>query len=69
MCVPLADVGKYDRADDWLKLAMLAANVDYRYWTDDPILVGLYWLVILAPKSLPNFKFIIILIMTIKFET
>ena len=31
----LAHVGKYDRADDRPKLAMLAANVDYRYWTDD----------------------------------
>ena len=28
-------VGKFGRADDRPKLAMLAANVDYRYWTDD----------------------------------
>ena len=28
-------VGKYDRADDRPKLAMMAANVGYRYWTDD----------------------------------
>ena len=26
-------VGKYDRADDRPKLAMLAANVGYQYWT------------------------------------
>ena len=30
-----AHVGKYDRADDRPKLAMLAANVGYQYWTDD----------------------------------
>ena len=28
-------VGKYDRADDRPKLAMLAANFGYRYWTGD----------------------------------
>ena len=37
------------------------------------IIAGLYWLVIWAPKSLPmigrELKFIMILIMTIKFET
>ena len=33
-------VGKYDRADDRPKLAMLAANVGYRYWTDDRSRLG-----------------------------
>ena len=33
-------VGKYDRADDRSKLAMLAANVGYRYWTDDRSRLG-----------------------------
>ena len=33
-------VGKYDRADDRLKLVMLAANVGYRYWTDDRTKLG-----------------------------
>ena len=33
-------VGRYDRADDWPKLAMLAANVGYRYWTDDRSRLG-----------------------------
>ena len=27
--------GKYDRATDQPRLAMLAADVGYRYWTDD----------------------------------
>ena len=33
-------VGKYDRADDRPKHAMLAANVGYRYWTDDRSRLG-----------------------------
>ena len=33
-------VGKYNRADDRPKLAMLAANVGYRYWTDDRSSLG-----------------------------
>ena len=33
-------VGKYDRADDRPKLAMLAANVGYQYWTDDRSRLG-----------------------------
>ena len=33
-------VGKYDRADDRPKLAILAANVGYRYWTDDRSRLG-----------------------------
>ena len=33
-------VGKYDRADDRPKLAMLTANVGYRYWTDDRSRLG-----------------------------
>ena len=33
-------VGKYDRADDRPKLAMLAAKVGYRYWTDDRSRLG-----------------------------
>ena len=36
----LTHVGKYDRADDRPKLAMLAANVGYRYWTDDRSRLG-----------------------------
>ena len=36
----LSHVGKYDRADDRPKLAMLAANVGYRYWTDDRSRLG-----------------------------
>ena len=64
--VVFSHVGKYDGAEDRPK----------------PIIAGLYWLVILAPKSLPMigreslpelrrwpFKFITILIMTIKFKT
>ena len=50
-------VGKYDPADDRPKLAILAANTGYRPMIDrdlddncGPIV---YWLVILAPKSLP----------------
>ena len=35
-----AHVGKYDRADNRPKLAMLAANVGYRYWTDDRSRLG-----------------------------
>ena len=35
-----AHVGKYDRADDRPKLAMLAVNVGYRYWTDDRTRLG-----------------------------
>ena len=35
-----AHVGKYDRADDRPKLAMLAAKVGYRYWTDDRSRLG-----------------------------
>ena len=35
-----AYVGKYDRADDRPKLVMLAANVGYRYWTDDRTKLG-----------------------------
>ena len=85
-CVP-AHVGKYDRADDRPKLAMLTANVGYPIldrWSIEAwmIIAGLYWLIILTPKSLPmigreslpelsrrSFKFIMILIMTIKFKT
>ena len=37
---PASHVGKYDRADDRPKLAMLAANVGYRYWTDDRSRLG-----------------------------
>ena len=33
-------VGKYDRADDRPKLAMMAAKVGYRYWTDDRSRLG-----------------------------
>ena len=33
-------VGKYDRANDRPKLAILAANVGYRYWTDDRSRLG-----------------------------
>ena len=33
-------VGKYDRANDRPKLTMLAANVGYRYWTDDRSRLG-----------------------------
>ena len=36
----ITHVGKYDRADDRPKLAMLAANVGYRYWTDDRSRLG-----------------------------
>ena len=36
----IAHVGKYDRADDRPKLAMLAAKVGYRYWTDDRSRLG-----------------------------
>ena len=47
----LSHVGKYDRADDRPKLAMLAANVGYRYSTDDcePIL-AFY----IGPKIAPD---------------
>ena len=38
--VVITHVGKYDRADDRPKLAMLAANVGYRYWTDDRSRLG-----------------------------
>ena len=38
--VDVPHVGKYDRADDRPKLAMLAANVGYRYWTDDRSRLG-----------------------------
>ena len=38
--IPRSHVGKYDRADDRPKLAMLAANVGYRYWTDDQSRLG-----------------------------
>ena len=40
MFLHLPHVGKYDRADDRPKLAMLAANVGYRYWTDDRSRLG-----------------------------
>ena len=33
-------VGKYDRADDRPKLAMLAAKVGYQYWPDDRSRLG-----------------------------
>ena len=36
----LPHVGKYDRADDRPKLAMLAANVGYQYWPDDRSRLG-----------------------------
>ena len=36
----ITHVGKYDRADDRPKLAMLAAKVGYRYWTDDRSRLG-----------------------------
>ena len=36
----LSHVGKYDRADDRPKFAMLAVNGGYRYWTDDRSRVG-----------------------------
>ena len=36
----LTHVGKYDRANNRPKLAMLAANVGYRYWTDDRSRLG-----------------------------
>ena len=35
-----SNVGKYDRADNRPKLAMLAANVGYRYWADDRSRLG-----------------------------
>ena len=38
--IVLPHVGKYDRADDRPKLAMLAANVGYQYWTDDRSRLG-----------------------------
>ena len=38
--IETSHVVKYDRADDRPKLAMLAANVGYRYWTDDRSRLG-----------------------------
>ena len=75
----ITHVGNYDRANDRPKLAMLAIDIGPMI---DRIIAGLCWLVILTSKSFPiidrallpelnrrPFKFIMILIMTLKLKT
>ena len=52
----MSHVGKYDRANDRPKLAMLAANLRYHYWTDDRSRLEWWLRVYIGPKIAPDYR-------------